>query len=110
MGILSAFGFLTFGTPGLVIPLIGVIWSVRYRSAASLSGLLIGIGATVLALLIWAAGRCAAANRSGPGFESSCTAPDTSLLMTFAAVTIAVGLATGFVAIGRRRSRLSLGR
>src|SRR5204863_293428 len=61
MGILSAFGFLVFGTPGLVILLIGVIWSVRYTSAASLSGLLIGIGTTVLALMTWADARCAAA-------------------------------------------------
>jgi hypothetical protein len=109
LGILSAFGFLTFGTPGLVIPLIGVIWSLRYTSAASLSGLLIGIGATVLALITWADARCAAANQSGPGFESSCTAPDSSLLMMVAAVVVAAGLATGFLAMGGRRSRPSLG-
>ncbi|HEX9267076.1 MAG TPA: hypothetical protein VF965_06285 [Candidatus Limnocylindria bacterium] len=109
MGILSALGFLTFGTPGLVILLVGVIWSVRYTSAASLSGLLIGSGATVLALVTWAAARCAAANQSGPGFVSSCTAPDSSLLITLAVVAVAAGLATGFLTIGRRRSRPSLG-
>jgi hypothetical protein len=105
LGILSAFGFLTFGTPGLVILLIGIIWSMRYTSGASLSGLLIGGGGMVLALLTWAAARCAASNQSVPGRESSCTAPDSSLLIMFAAIAVAAGVATGFLAIGRRRSR-----
>src|SRR5882762_4099261 len=93
MGILSAFGFLVFGTPGLVILLIGVIWSVRYTSAASLSRLLIGIGATAVVVITAANARCAAANQHGPGFESSCTAPDSSLLLTLAAFAVAAGLA-----------------
>jgi len=105
MGVLSIFGFLTFGTPGLVILLIGVIWSVRYTSAASLSGLLIGIGATVLALVAWADARCAAANRSGPGFESSCTAPDSSILLTLAAVAVASGLAIATATAVRAQRR-----
>ena len=105
MGILSAFGFLIFGTPGLVIPLIGVIWSVRYTSAASLSGLLIGTGATVLALITWADARCAAANQSGPGFQSSCTAPDSSILLTLAAIAVACGLLVGAASAARARRR-----
>ena len=107
MGILSAFGFLTFGTPGLVILLIGVIWSPRYRSAASLAGLLIGTGATALALVTWADARCAAANQSGPGFQSSCTAPDSSLLLTLAAFTVAAGLALAGVIAARAQRRVT---
>jgi hypothetical protein len=111
LGVLSAFGFLTFGTPGLVIPVIGVIWSLRYPWAlGSVSGLLIGTGTAVLALTTQAAARCAAANQRGPGIDSSCTAPDSSLLLTLAALAVAAGLAAGLVAIGRRPARLSLGR
>jgi len=102
LGILSVFGFLTFGTPGLAILLIGVIWSVRYSWAlSSVSGLLLGIGATVLVVVNAAAARCAAANQSGPGFQSACTPPDSSLLLTLAAVAVAGGVATGFVAMRR---------
>jgi hypothetical protein len=94
LGILSAFGFLELGVPGLAILLIGIIWSLRYPWAlSSVSGLLVGIGATVLVLITAPNARCAGANQSGPGFESSCTAPDSSLLLTLAAVAVAVGLA-----------------
>src|SRR6266480_899934 len=105
MGILSAFGFLVFGTPGFLIPLIGVIWSVRYTSAASLSGLLIGIGATVVVLISWADARCAAANQSGPGFQSSCTAPDSSVLLTLAGIAVACGLVVAAASAARARRR-----
>ena len=106
LGVLSAFGFLTFGTPGVVIPLIGVIWSLRYPWAlSSVSGLLVGIGATVVVLITAANARCAGANQSGPGFESSCTAPDSSLLLTLAAVAVAAGLALEGVIAARAQRR-----
>jgi 4-amino-4-deoxy-L-arabinose transferase-like glycosyltransferase len=102
LGVLSALGFLTFGTPGLLIVLIGLVWSMRFPWAlSSLSGLLIGIGASVLLLTTAAAARCASANQSGPGFESSCMAPDSTLLLTFAAAVVAAGLAIGLV-VARR--------
>jgi hypothetical protein len=102
LGILSALGFLTFGTPGLLIVLIGLMWSMRFPWAlASVSGLLIGIGATFLLLTTAAAARCAAANQRGPGVESSCTAPDSTLLLTLAAAAVAAGLAIGFVVLRR---------
>ena len=102
LGILSALGFLTLGTPGLLIMLVGLIWSMRYPWAlGSVSGVLIGIGATVLLLVTAAAARCAAANQRGPGFESSCTAPDSSLLLTLAAAAVAAGLAIGLVVMRR---------
>ena len=102
MGVLSTFGFLTFGTPGLLIVLIGLLWSERFPWAlGSVSGLLIGIGAAVLLLMAAAAARCAAANQRGPGFESSCTAPDSTLVLTLAAAAVAAGLAIGFVVMRR---------
>jgi hypothetical protein len=45
--------------------------------------------------------RCAAANQSELGFQSGCTPPDFSLLLTLAAVAVAGGVATGFVAMRR---------
>jgi hypothetical protein len=94
LGILSAFGFLELGVAGLVILLIGLVWSLRYPWAlSSVSGLLVGVGATVVVLITAANARCAAANQHGPGFESSCTAPDSSVLLTLAAVAVAAGLA-----------------
>ena len=102
LGILSGFGFLELGVPGLALMLIGLVWSLRYPWALpSVSGLFIGIGGTVLGLITAANMRCAAANQSGPGFQSGCTPPDSSLLLTLAALAVAAGLATGFVVLRR---------
>jgi hypothetical protein len=109
LGILSAFGFLELGVLGLMIPLIGITWSLRYPWAlSSVSGLLIGIGATVVVVITAANARCAAANQSGPGFQSSCTAPDSSLLLTLAAFAVAAGLAiAAAIAVRARRQATS---
>jgi hypothetical protein len=94
LGILSALGFLELGVAGLLMLLVGLVWSLRYPWAlSSVSGLLVGIGATVVVLITAANARCAAANQHGPGFESSCTAPDSSLLLTLAVFAVAAGLA-----------------
>jgi hypothetical protein len=106
LGILSALGFLELGVPGLVILLIGITWSLRYPWAlSSVSGLLIGIGATVVVGITAANARCAAANQHGPGFESSCMAPDSSLLLALAAFAVAAGLAIAAATAARAMRR-----
>jgi hypothetical protein len=109
LGALSGLIVLRFGTIGLAMPLASLALLRARPWLSPLSGLLVGLGLSVLSLLGLAASRCAGANQSGPGFASGCTPPDMTVLVGLATLCVVVGVIAGAIAVTRARTTFSLG-
>jgi hypothetical protein len=108
LGAITGVAMLVIGLPALLLLVPAGWWSLRDRARPmGLGGVLIGFGAGVAAMLWWADARCAASNASGPGFRSTCEAPDLSALLVLAGAILLAGAAvslSAFVRTGARES------
>jgi hypothetical protein len=103
LGVLLAFAVPMVGTPAIILLIPALVWALLNASRlVATSGLLIGVGASTVILLLEASARCAADDRSGPGFVSICTAPDNSVLLVVGALTAWVGGGLAIIASLRR--------
>lgn len=100
-GIALVLPLVDFPTIGLLLALVVIVagWFWR-RSMAYESGVLIGIGSTMLGLLAWASSECGAFNNQ-PG--SSCTMPDLVPWVVGSLALVGVGLILGWFAARRAR-------
>lgn len=104
VGVAGAFFVLTFGTVGLAVVLLAVVWAAvsAYRWAR-VSGVLLGLGGGLVAFLGWAELRCASA-RDAVG--SGCSSTGSFSVLVPAMVIVVIGLATSVLIL---RARASLG-
>lgn len=87
----------------MLIPVL--VWAARGTTpAAAFGGLSTGIGLGGLGLIGLAQLRCT--NTSGPGFSSSCTAPDLTPYLVVGVVLVAVGCLLPFAFSRKRGSHL----
>lgn len=102
LGAISGVAMLVISLPALLLLVPAGWWSLRDRARPmGLGGVLIGFGAGVAAMLWWANARCAASNVSGPGFRSTCEAPDVSVLLVLAGAVLLAGAAVSLYALVR---------
>ena len=109
LGILTGGATLVAGALALLVLVPGLVWAARERaSPLGLGGYLVGLGVGAAGLLALANARCAAFNTSGPGFESSCTAPDAAPYFAVAGVLIVVGAVLSIYVLVLRRPNSAL--
>lgn len=101
-GAVAGIAVLTFGAPMLYLSLVLFVMAfVISRSVALLSGALVAIGFTWLALAIRASIACEEFDRLP---NAGCVAPDLTPFLLTAAGIAAVGVLLGWIAVRRRRS------
>jgi hypothetical protein len=106
LGVIPGVAMPVIGLPALVLLVPAGWWSLRYRARPmGFDGVLVGFGAGVAAMLWWADARCAASNVSGPGFRSTCEAPDVSVLLVLAGAILVVGAVASLYALVRTGAR-----
>lgn len=96
---------LILSLPALLLLVPAVWWTARDRvRPLGLGGLLVGLGGGIAGLVAYATASCAASNVSGPGYRSTCEAPDLTPYLLVAAVLIIVGAGVSFLALMRTRA------
>lgn len=102
MGVSGGFLVLIFPTLGVLLIGLGVIGILRARQReAGASGLLIGIGAIILTLLVRAQMECQAFDAVP---NQGCEAPDITPYVVLAGGLLVAGVLVSVVALRRRRS------
>jgi hypothetical protein len=104
LGGLSGALLFVISLPALVLMVPWSWWAIRdRRRPLGLGGLLVGFGGGMIGLVWSASARCAASKVSGPGFVSTCEAPDYTPYLFVAAVLVLTGAGVSLLGLLRRR-------